>query len=221
MKQDLKIPGLLHDLGSVFQTLVDVGDRLADDPHWNALSQVIFRSVERGRRISLSLQSVESPGARLVSILDDAIAFLDDARPITQCPEIRFRRHVDGEIGLLRNWAWERVLINLFLNSARAMPDGGIIEVEARRCGLDFLIVVRDNGTGIAPQVLDGLFRPHISTKSQGGLGLHVVETIVQQDGGTVRAHNRADGPGAEFFISVPVAIAGMPVPAAARASGA
>ena len=217
MKKDLTVPGLIHDLNNVFQTLVQAADRLSDDPQWIPLSQMILRSVERGQRISLSLQSVESPGAPFESILDDAIAFVEDARPAARCPEIRFLRHVDGEIGLRRNWAWERVLINLFLNSARAMPEGGVIEVEARRSGLDYMIVVRDTGTGIAPELLDELFQPHISTKPDGGLGLHVVETIVEEDGGTVVARNREDGPGAEFLIRVPVEVAGLPRSLAAR----
>ncbi len=219
MKKDLAVPGLIHDLNSVFQTLIEVADRLSDDPQWTPLSQVILRSVERGRRISLSLQDVESPGAPFESILDDAIAFLEDTRP-PLCPPIRFQCSVEGEIELRRNWAWERVLINLFLNSAYVMPEGGTIEVEARHSGSDFLIVVRDTGTGIAPQLLEKLFKPHMSTKSQGGLGLHVVETIVLEDGGTIQARNREGGPGAEFLISVPVATAGMLTTLAARASG-
>jgi signal transduction histidine kinase len=219
MKKDLAVPGLIHDLSSVFQTLVEIADRLSDDPQWTAQSQVILRSVERGRRISLSLQSVESPGASFDAILDDAIAFLEDTRP-PQSPQIQLKRNVTGEIELRRNWAWERVLINLFLNSTCAMPEGGTIEVDARRSGPDFLIVVRDTGTGIAPPLLSKLFKPHMSTKSQGGLGLHVVETIVQEDGGNIQARNREDGPGAEFLIAVPVGIAGIPIPLAARASG-
>jgi signal transduction histidine kinase len=219
MKQDLTVSGLMHDLNNVFQTLVEAADRLSNDPQWSALSQVILRSIERGQRISLSLQSIESPGASFAAILDDAIAFMEDARPATHWPEIRFERNVDAEIELLRNWAWERVLINLFLNAADAMPKGGSIEVEARRSGSDFLIAVRDTGSGIAPQVLGRLFQPHISTKWEGGLGLHVVETIVRQDGGTVRARNRVDGPGAEFLITVPASIAGMPRALAARAA--
>jgi len=220
MQKDLTVPGLIHDLNNVFQTLIDAADRLADDPKWAQLSQAILRSVERGNRISLSLQHVESPGASLDSILDDAISFVEDGRPDSRWPKIRFQRSVDPEISLRRNWAWERVLINLFLNSARAMPGGGVIEVEACRTGPDFLIVVRDTGTGIPAQLLDQLFKPHISTKPQGGLGLHVVETIVQESKGTVEARNRADGPGAEFVITVPIGIAGMPIALGARASG-
>jgi signal transduction histidine kinase len=232
MTKDLTVPGLIHDLNNVFQTLVAAADRLSQDAEWSPLSQAILRSVERGMRISLSLQSVKNPGAPFASILADAISFVEDARLVMPGPPIRFQRNVSSKIVLRRNWAWERVLINLFLNSARAMPDGGTIAVEARRSGSDFLMVVRDTGTGIAPQILEQLFKPHvstkppvsnkprISTKQQGGLGLHVVETIVHEDGGTVRARNRSDGPGAEFIITVPLSIAAMPSSKAARASG-
>jgi signal transduction histidine kinase len=226
MKKDLTIPGLIHDLNNVFQTLVAAADRLSEDNPSSPLSKAILRSVERGIRICLSLQSVESPGAPFAAILEDAIAFVEDAHLVTQGPEIRFQRNVSGMVELRRSWAWERVLINLFLNSAQAMPEGGTIAVEARRCGPDFLIFIRDTGTGIAPHLVDRLFQPHVSTKPhnngsktglhQGGLGLHVVETIVQEDGGTVRARNRSDGPGAEFVISVPLAVAAMPLSKAA-----
>jgi signal transduction histidine kinase len=64
-------------------------------------------------------------------------------------------------------------------------------------------IVVRDEGPGIAPEILAGIFKPHVSTRGSG-LGLHIVETIVKQDGGEVRASNRAEGRGAEFTITIP-----------------
>jgi signal transduction histidine kinase len=218
IKKDLTVPGLVHDLNNVFQTLVDAAVHLSEDPQRAQLAEAILRSVERGQRISLSLQSVESPGATLTSILNDAIAFVQDARLMTRGPKILFQTKIDDDVKLRRNWAWERVLINLFLNSARAMPEGGTIEVEAQCEGPNFLIVVRDSGSGIPAELLDHLFHPHTSTKPEGGLGLHVVETIVHQNGGTVQARNRVDNAGAEFLITVPMAIAGMPQIVAARA---
>jgi signal transduction histidine kinase len=95
------------------------------------------------------------------------------------------------------------VLINLFLNAMRAMPAGGIIQVRAARVKSQIEILVRDEGTGIAQNVLEHLFLPHVSTGSSG-LGLHIVDTIVKQHGGQVRAANRRDGKGAEFTITLP-----------------
>jgi signal transduction histidine kinase len=86
----------------------------------------------------------------------------------------------------------------------RAMPEGGTIYISARIGEGNAEIVVRDEGDGIAPEILADLFRPHVSTKARGGLGLHIVETIVKQDDGKVRASNRADGRGAEFVITIP-----------------
>ena len=113
------------------------------------------------------------------------------------------RCDVEPGIELGGHWAWERVLINLFLNAMRAMPSGGTIQVCARNAGGQVEIVVRDEGSGIAPGLLEHLFLPHVSTGSSG-LGLHIVETIVKQDGGYVRAANRTDAQGAEFTITLP-----------------
>jgi signal transduction histidine kinase len=209
-KKDLDLPGLLHDLNNIFQTLVDAADRLSEDPRWAPLSAAILRSVERGRRVSFSLQAGQSTGTFFETILENAAAFVEDSLLAGRGPAIHFVCEVEPGIALPGNWAWERVLINLFLNSMRAMPQGGTIQVQARRSVKQdqIHIVVRDTGCGISAEVLGHLFEPNVSTKSAGGLGLHVVRTIVQQDGGTVRGANRTDGPGAEFTITVPAPLA-------------
>ena len=130
-------------------------------------------------------------------------------------PRIRFIREIDPGIELRRTWAWERVLINLFSNAVRAMPQGGIIYIKARRTEREIEIVVRDEGPGIAIEILKDIFKPHVSTHGSG-LGLHIVETIVKQDDGEVRAVNRPDGRGAEFTIRVPAIVPGFAVPARA-----
>ena len=105
---------------------------------------------------------------------------------------------------MLRNaWAWERVLINLFCNAVQAMPQGGTIFVDACRKNDDIQIVVADEGSGIAPELLAVIFDPRVSTKTLGGLGLHVVHSIVTQEAGEVRAAIATDA-GAEFTITLP-----------------
>jgi signal transduction histidine kinase len=210
MNEVPELPGLLHDLNNIFQTLVDAADLLSEDPRWKPVSAAILRSVERGRHVALSLQANRGPAIPFQTILDNSIAFVEDAMLVTRGPAIRFKCRVDrGEgrpIKLPGNWAWERVLINLFLNSMRAMPQGGLIEVDAHRPGFEVQIVVRDSGCGIPLDILEHLFEPGVSTNSTGGLGLHVVKSIVEEYGGSVRATNRADGPGAEFGITLPAA---------------
>jgi signal transduction histidine kinase len=206
---DLTLPGLVHDLNNVFQTLVQAADLLSCDPRWAPVSAVILRSIERGKGITTSMQQAEQASsdqtaAPFETILSNAIAFTEDSLIGGRGPRIHFVCKVEPGIELRRIWAWERVLINLFSNAMRAMPEGGAIHVSARRRDRHAEIVVRDEGEGIAPEILADLFRPHVSTKLRGGLGLHIVETIVRQEDGTVRAANRADGRGAEFIITLP-----------------
>ena len=209
-QDDLALPGLVHDLNNIFQTLVDSADLLSEDENWKAVSAAILRSVERGRRITASLQAGHSAETRFDRILDDAIAFVEDSLLVGRRPHILFVRDVEPGLELAGHWAWERVLINLFLNAMRAMPQGGTIHVEARRQAEVIHIAVRDTGSGIAPEIIGRIFEPYVSTKqsgsakSPGGLGLHVVWTIVHEGGGTVRAANRTDAPGAEFQIAIP-----------------
>jgi signal transduction histidine kinase len=205
---DLRLPGLVHDLNNVFQTLAEATELLPEGPETAFLSAAILRSVERGKNLTASIESAEGESATFETILEDAISFVQDSLMVRRGPKIRFKRSVERGIELPRNWAWERVLINLFSNAVLAMPEGGTIHVSARhlpaKMGAGAVeVVVRDEGPGIAPEILAGIFKPHVSTRGSG-LGLHIVETIVKQDGGEIRASNRAEGRGAEFTITIP-----------------
>ncbi|MBZ5601929.1 MAG: sensor histidine kinase [Acidobacteriia bacterium] len=202
--QDLTLPCLVHDLNNVFQTLVEAADLLSTDPRWGSLSAAILRSVERGKNLTTTILSADEGSAGFESILNNAISFVEDSLIAGRTGKILFDCKVDPGIELRRNWAWERVLINLFSNAVRVMPEGGTIYVSARRMEDDAAIMVRDEGPGIAPEILADIFKPHVSTRGSG-LGLHIVETIVKQEDGSVRASNRIDGRGAEFTIRVPL----------------
>ncbi|HEV8412515.1 MAG TPA: sensor histidine kinase [Bryobacteraceae bacterium] len=206
-REDLTLSGLVHDLNNVFQTLVDAADLLAGDPRYAKLSAAILRSVERGKNIAAGIQAGTGEHTPFEQILAHAVAFVEDSVAAGRGPQIGFACDVEPGIELGGHWAWERVLINLFLNAMHAMPAGGTIEVRARSADGNIEIVVRDDGSGITPGLLEHLFLPHVTTGSSGGsrgLGLHIVETIVKQHGGHVRAANRRDAKGAEFTIVLP-----------------
>jgi len=200
---DLALPGLVHDLNNVFQTLMDSADTLADDPRWAHVSAAIFRSVERGREITQSMQAIDQPSAPFETVLQNARTLIEDSMLSRTGRRIQFDCRIEPDLVLRHAWAWERVLINLFCNAVQAMPQGGTIFVDARRQHDDIEIVVSDEGSGIAPELLAVIFDPRVSTKTLGGLGLHVVHSIVKQEAGEVRAANR-DGRGAEFTITLP-----------------
>jgi signal transduction histidine kinase len=99
----------------------------------------------------------------------------------------------------------EEVVENLVSNARDAAGSGGrvcvrIAEASAEHLAIRFL----DNGPGIPPDHLDKLFQPFHTTKPGGtGLGLAVVERIVQAHGGGVRVTNHPEG-GAEFVVTLP-----------------
>jgi signal transduction histidine kinase len=200
---DLALPGLIHDLNNVFQTLMDAADSLAGDQRWEPLSAAIFRSIERGREITQSMQAVDQVSAPFETVLRNARTLVEDSMMLRHGPQIRFVAQVEPALVLRNAWAWERVLINLFCNAVQAMPQGGAIFVEACRNNGNIQIVVADEGPGIAPELLAVIFDPRVSTKVLGGLGLHIVHSIVTQEAGVVRVSNR-QGAGAEFTITLP-----------------
>ena len=87
--------------------------------------------------------------------------------------------------------------MNLFLNSAQAGAK------KIRICAHGNQIAVSDDGPGISPDLLPRIFQPRVSTKSIiSGLGLYVVQSIVEQNGGSVTAENGLGG-GAIFTLTL------------------
>lgn len=86
-------------------------------------------------------------------------------------------------------------------------PPGNFIASEAvtrQQAGGCVCISVSDDGAGIAPEVIENLFEPFVSTKVTGvGLGLSICRQIVEAHDGWITAKNRAGG-GAEFRVFVP-----------------
>jgi signal transduction histidine kinase len=114
----------------------------------------------------------------------------------------------------------ETALLNLSLNGRDAMPDGGVLEIEARNVVLDdgavaglaagpyVSLSVTDTGCGIPPETLDRVFEPFFTTKEVGkgtGLGLSMVYGFVKQSGGHITIES-AVGVGTKVTLHLPKA---------------
>jgi two-component system, cell cycle sensor histidine kinase and response regulator CckA len=120
---------------------------------------------------------------------------------------------------------FEQVVVNLAVNARDAMPEGGNLLIRTRNVDTEestgfgyrgfepgdyVMIEVQDNGTGIAPDVLEKVFEPFFTTKEVGkgtGLGLSMVYGIVKQTGGFIFAESEP-GQGTTFRIFLPRHIA-------------
>ena len=103
-----------------------------------------------------------------------------------------------------------QVVQNLLHNAAKYTPEGGAIEVGARRDGEQALITVRDNGIGMTPDVLATAFELFKQARqgldrAQGGLGvgLTLVQRLVKMHGGSVEARSDGPGRGSEFVVRI------------------
>ena len=107
----------------------------------------------------------------------------------------------------------QQVLWNLLSNAIKFTPEGGKAAVAVTRRGGTVEIAVTDNGRGIAPDFLPHVFErfrqaDSSTTRQYGGLGigLAIVQQLVDLHGGTVRAESAGLGQGATFTVSLPAA---------------
>ena len=97
-----------------------------------------------------------------------------------------------------------QVFLNLVLNALQMLPQGGEIAIRTRAGREVFIIEVADNGPGIPTEKRQRVFDPFFTTREGGiGLGLTVVQQIVQAHGGAISLHADVLG-GACFRIRLP-----------------
>ncbi len=105
-----------------------------------------------------------------------------------------------------------QVVANLLNNAAKYTPQGGKILLSTERIGDEVAIRVKDNGLGIASDMLPRIFEMFVQAdnslnRSQGGLGigLTLVKSLVEMHGGTVEATSDGLGKGSEFTVRLPI----------------
>ncbi len=104
-----------------------------------------------------------------------------------------------------------QIVANLLHNAAKFSDEGSTIAIFATKVDGTIRLSVRDDGIGIAPEMLATIFddfvqHPEALDRSRGGLGLGlaIVKNLVRQHGGKVSAHSQGPGKGSEFVVELP-----------------
>jgi PAS domain S-box-containing protein len=106
----------------------------------------------------------------------------------------------------------QQVFANLIGNACKFTREGGRIWVGCSAEAEDAVVRIKDDGAGIAPEMLEIIFQMFTQVSAPGvsrqglGIGLALVKEIVELHGGSVQASSRGPGLGAEFVVRLPLA---------------
>jgi len=195
--------GIAHDFNNVLQALLSLSQalpsQLTDPVRFGATSLELQEQVKRGAALTRQLLLFSRQEARRLERLD----LKQVVRQFSQMMRL-VRENVwvslelgDGSIPVMGDRGQlEQVLMNLVVNAADAMPQGGRLTIRARTEGGNAILEVMDTGTGMTEETKARLFEPFFTTKdaSRGtGLGLSVVHGIVTGHGGSVEAESQVN----------------------------
>ena len=117
--------------------------------------------------------------------------------------EIADSLQIEGDVSGI-----SQVMMNLCTNARDAMPEGGVLRIEARREGKEAVVMVADTGHGMDRETQEKCFDPFFTTKPMGqgtGLGLSTTYGIVKSHDGIIRMDSRT-GKGTRFRLHFPLA---------------
>ncbi|APZ91862.1 PAS domain-containing hybrid sensor histidine kinase/response regulator [Fuerstiella marisgermanici] len=177
-------------------------------------------SMERAKRLTQQLLTFSKGGAPIMEVVNLApmireVTAFDlsgsNVEIALQVPEDLW--NVSGDVGQL-----QQVFSNLAINARQAMSTGGKLSISLQnvelsdgqhphlKSGRYVKIEFHDGGTGIPTDILDRIFAPYFTTKSQGhGLGLATCHSIVDRHNGHIGVTSKM-GEGTTFTVHLPAA---------------
>lgn len=217
--------GIAHDLNNILSPIM-MGVHLLKRRHTGGddlrLLETMERSVQRGvglvRQVLTFARGTE--GERVVLQVKQLVSETEKFIRETFAPNIRCRTSIAPNLWMISADPTQlhQILMNLCINARDAMPQGGLLQIEAENMMIDqhyskmhpdakpgpyVAISIVDNGTGIPTDVLDKIFEPFFTTKDTGkgtGLGLSTVQGIVKSHGGFVTVYSEL-GKGTKFTV--------------------
>ena len=224
--------GVAHDFNNLLAVVMGNLDllrkRVPNDPRAQALIENATEGARRGAALTqrmLSFARQQSLDAKPVDV-PVLVRGMEDLLRRSLGPQIRVETRFPADPLLANADAnqLELALLNLAVNARDAMPEGGVIEVAARReslaagavpglkAGRYVAITVKDSGAGMNPETLARAREPFFTTKGIGkgtGLGLAMVHGFAEQSGGALVLDSRP-GEGTQATLWLPTAEASL-----------
>jgi two-component system CheB/CheR fusion protein len=232
-RKDEFLATLAHELRNPLAPIRSSLQLLRESAGAPELCAMLERQVDQMVRLVDDLLEVSRISRGRVELRRERVVLADVLRAAleTSAPAIAAGRHrlelelpsepLELEADPLR---LSQVFVNLIDNAAKYTPDGGRIRVTAARRGEQVRVSVRDDGVGIAPELLPRVFEPftqlaHTLPRAGSGLGigLALVEQLVLMHGGKVEVHSEGSGRGSEFVVTLALARSAEPARDAGR----
>ena len=214
VRMGLLASGAAHELGTPLATLaVILGDwrRMPEfTAHPELLQEIgeMQTQLQRCKTIvsGVLLSAGEARGESSVettvgTFLDDLTQEWRDTRPVTS---FVYDNRFGHDLPMVSDSTVKQMICNVLDNALEASPYW--VRMEIDRADDQLQITVTDRGPGFATSMLAELGKPYRSSKGRpgGGLGLFLVVNVARTLGGSVAAHNRAEG-GAVVRVSLPL----------------
>jgi len=208
---------LAHEINNPLSALGDILFVLASrdelDEEFHNLVQSAQKEVERLTVIARETLAPHRTSGERVKIKATELveASLESFHRRLDQAKIKVERgyHTDAQIDVFPS-ELRQVFTNLISNAIDAMPQGGTLKLGVVQDGPDVKLLFSDDGMGIKPETLQGIFEPFVTTKGEKGLGigLWISRTLVEKMGGTIQvtSSTEGEGHGSQFTVRLPVA---------------
>ncbi len=168
--------------------------------HMNRISDIMKQLSGFSKMMPLELKP-----CRINSIIESSLSLIQYDKRIQG---ITIVKDLAPDVPMLTTDAsrLSQVIVNIVLNAADAMPDGGTLAIRSRAADNNIVVSFEDTGVGIGKEALTRIFEPFYTTKENGtGLGLAVSHNIIENLKGSLTAESEVNK-GSTFVITLPIA---------------